>query len=208
MRRAATAARSTIPPGATSSPQRSHDRVPDLVVGVQLVHDRVGRQGRRAEALQCRERLGLPRADPARQADERRPTRLLGVGGLVLAGGLGLGRLGLGLGFRGRPRPRAGLGLGLRAATSAAGSASASASASRGLGGLGSAAGREDVLGQAQLRHVVEVAGVALRASAIGSSWPSTRLTDSDRRRRSESISRIFTLTSSPGATTSRGFST
>ena len=38
--------------------------------------------------------------------------------------------------------------------------------------------------------------------------WPSTRLTDSDRRRRSESISRIFTLTSSPGCTTSRGFST
>ena len=41
-----------------------------------------------------------------------------------------------------------------------------------------------------------------------GSTWPSTRLIDSDSRRRSESISRIFTRTGSPGWMISRGFST
>ena len=41
-----------------------------------------------------------------------------------------------------------------------------------------------------------------------GSTCPSTRLIDSDRRRRSESISRILTRTGSPGWMISRGFST
>ena len=66
----------------------------------------------------------------------------------------------------------------------------------------------EHVLGQAELRHVLEVAGVVGRAVRRGSTWSSTRLIDSDRRRRSESISRILTFTSSPGWTISRGFST
>ena len=82
--------------------------------------------------------------------------------------------------------------------------------------GRGAVAAGEHVLGQAQLRHVVEVRLAARRrrrASAppdrrSGSTWPSTRLIDSDRRRRSESISRIFTFTSSPGWMISRGFST
>ena len=65
-----------------------------------------------------------------------------------------------------------------------------------------------DVLAQAELGHVVEVARPRRRSSRRGRTWPSTRLTDSDRRRRSESISRILTRTSSPGCTTSRGFST
>src|SRR5215211_4745256 len=44
--------------------------------------------------------------------------------------------------------------------------------------------------------------------SRRGRIWSSTRLIDSDSRRRSESISRILTRTSSPGWTISRGFST
>ena len=53
---------------------------------------------------------------------------------------------------------------------------------------------------QAELRHVVEVAAsrrralVRPRGRGRGRIWSSTRLTDSDSRRRSESISRIFTL--------------
>ena len=45
-------------------------------------------------------------------------------------------------------------------------------------------------------------------SSRVGSSWPSTRFTLSERRRRASSTSRIFTLSSSPGRTTSAGLST
>ena len=76
---------------------------------------------------------------------------------------------------------------------------------------VGLALGREHVLGEPKLGHVVEVAGLAVGGGTIGrtgSTWPSTRLIDSDSRRRSESISRILTRTGSPGWMISRGFST
>jgi len=51
------------------------DGVADLVGPVELVDDRVGRQRRRAEAAECRQRRGLPGSQAAGQADERHPER-------------------------------------------------------------------------------------------------------------------------------------
>src|SRR5437588_6749647 len=121
------------------------------------------------------------------------------------------------------------------AAASASGSAVASASGSAGASASGSAAASAS--GSAGASSVASAAGLAAAASSdantssespssgmlsrspaslsvgatigrTGSSCPSTRLMDSERRRRSDSISRILTLTWSPGWMISRGFST
>ena len=90
------------------------DRVADLVARVELVDDRVGRERRRAEALERGERRGLAGAEAPGQADERDPGLRGQRSGRVGSGLLGLGRsLGLGrprrasASARPRPRPRA-----------------------------------------------------------------------------------------------------
>ena len=242
----ATAARSTTPPGATSAPQRATTASRTSGRGVELVDDGVGRERRRAEPRERRQRGRLPRAQPAGQADERdagaarRQAGSSAVGarrGRSAAGGLGVG-LGGGSASpaassaagsrarrrssaarRARPRRRAHRGLRGRARGLGGGLASASAAARpRRLGGASSCEVGDDV-GRAassaageRRRRSGRASGTSSRspapgarsraslgASAAGRIWPSTRLTDSDRRRRSESISRIFTRISSPG---------
>ena len=171
------------------------DRVAHLGAGVQLVHDGVGRQRGGAQPGERRQRLGLAGADPAREGDERRsaatpaPRR---------SARRGLGRGGLG-------------GVVERSTASSMTRPGSSVDASSAT----APRRRRRRPRQAELR--ARCPGRRRRrprprpraaASRRGRIWSSTRLIESDRRRRSESISRIFTLTSSPGWTISRGFST
>ncbi len=68
--------------------------------------------------------------------------------------------------------------------------------------------GRRRTLAVAGRLCVLTAAASSRPGRETGRIWSSTRLADSDRRRRSESISRIFTRISSPGWTISRGLST
>ena len=220
--RRATAARSTTPLGRHLGPPARDDR-------------RRGPPGRRRARGPPRRWTAWPRRDaPARRVpptcpapmppvrpDERRRAQLSSA------------RLGLGLR---RPRPRASaprasasasaasaldLGASAASATSAAsGSASATSAASarprrpprprrprrRPLRPSAGARRRRPRTGPSSGMSSRSPASAA--AVRRGSTWPSTRLIDSERRRRSESISRILTFTSSPGWTISRGFST
>ena len=208
-----------------------------LLGAEQLVHHGVRGQRGGAQLRERVQRGGLPGAEAAGQADEGNPRGgpgHLGLVGLGLAGALRprrrpparAHRRRLGLAPRRAPRaPR-------RAprAPPSAGSSGASllrpapprrgASSRLGLGLLRPPrrrAGRPRRRCRARRRRRRRGRGRApsprsarrrRRPRTGGGSLPATRFTLRESRRRSESISRILTFTSSPGSTTSRGFST
>ena len=187
---------------------------PDLRVGrEQLVDDLVARDESAAPCARERaQRLALAGADAAGDRDRKRPagtTRLVGLGRRLgrrprgsasgsstarldrrrlSTGGLGLG---LGLGAASTPRRRLDLG----------------GSASPRLG-LGSTQPSSDELDPRRSRRRPRLRARPLGARLRLPRPSSTRFSESERRRRSASISRISTLTGSPCETTSRGFST
>jgi hypothetical protein len=212
-------------------PEPLDDRVADVIVrGEQVMDDLVARDRRSAACPERVERGRLARADATGDRDRDRAGRsgarqgplrgLFGLGlvrrrhGICFGGRLGVGNLGLRL-----VSGRLGVGnLGLRLVGGGLG---------RLHGGLVDLVGRRLVLGLLRLlrsgrrdgtargkassesfRSGVVWTDSAPSARGTGTASSSTRLSESESRRRSPSISRIRTLTGSPCETTSRGFST
>ena len=240
--------RSTTPSGATVAPNRATTASRTSSLVVQLVHDRVGRQHRRAEPLErrrapstCRrrsrrsarrtgprqaprsDRLGVGRPD----ARSRSAPASLGLSGSATSGSAAASARSL----RPRAQParlRRGLGRGQpRRSSSAATSAESRRrsrrrqrrrlvrsdvsrqprllgrrrprrprrAASASAAGLGSPRTRPRRAQARARRRGPASPSAGGTIGRTGSTWPSTRLIDSDSRRRSESISRILTRT-------------
>ena len=179
------------------------------------MHDRVGRERRPRPAARMRPAPPTCRSRCLRSS-RRTATALRSARRPALGSGcFGVGRRRLGLGRRLlRPRapraPRLGLGLGVprrsalrRLGLGLGGAAPGSASAclGAGLGRLGLASGVKTSSDRPRSgtsptrRSPARPPARPARARGVGRTWSSTRLRLSERRRRSSSISRIFTFT-------------
>src|SRR5439155_25823533 len=174
------------------------DRRSDLLVGLQeLVDDLVARDDGCSVLGERLQGLALPRADSAGDRDRDGPRQRYSAdsGSLV--------------GSSAAAGSAAASGSAVSASASAIGSSSATGSSS--TGASVSAAGSSSSTASTSTGAPSSEKTSSERSRSVAPtrcSLPSTRLSESERRRRSASTSRISTLTLSPCETTSRGFST
>ena len=154
------------PAGSDLLAPAAHDRVADLGVGIELVDDGVRGERGGAEAAQGRQRLGLPGADAARQADERRRAAQLCsssscAGSSSAAGSSATGSSAAGSSGAASSSATGASSSATGASSSATGASSAPGASATGSSGAAPRARRRRRPRRAPARHVVHVAGVA-----------------------------------------------